>query len=104
MEGAGVSIVKRNKESLYVWLNLRCSVNNSHTLGVAVLHLNPHPRAGEISLGNGVRWDEFGKVVANCPACAHEGKGSDQRISAARIERRLLELRDAGSDTGDLQA
>jgi hypothetical protein len=99
-----VSIIKRNQDVSHVWLDVLCRVDRSHTLGVAVLYLDPRPDAGAIKVGNGLHWDDRGKAVGDCPECAVTGKGNDQRISRARIEARLNELLEAGESSGKLQA
>lgn len=98
-----MSIIRRNKEISHVWLDIHCQVNERHTLGVAILFLDPRPDAGVIKVGNGLRWDAFGKAVGDCMECAVTGKGSDQQVSRARIESRLQELFESGRHTGNLR-
>ena len=98
-----MSIIKRNRDILHVWLDILCRVDKRHTLGVAVLYLDPRPDAGTIKVGNGLHWDDHGKAVGDCPECATTGKGKDQQVSRARIETRLNELLAAGQHAGDLQ-
>ncbi len=90
-------------EIIDVKLEILCHQNRNHLLGVVVLNTRPHARAGGYRLATGLRWDEFGKAVADCIECGLTGAGKDQRVSRKRIEARLQELVDEGSHTGKLQ-
>jgi len=70
-----MSIIKRDRDILHVWLDILCRVDKRHTLGAAVLYLAPRPDAGTIRVGNGMHWDDHGKAVGDCAECATTGKG-----------------------------
>lgn len=103
MEGALMAIERPGRMSMQVEVDLMCRVDSRHTLGKAVFLLDPHPRAGQLLVGNGVRLDGHDKVVVDCPRCASKGKGGSQQISRARIIARAHELLAANKDNGKLQ-
>lgn len=97
--------IPRDEHGYYMalWLTVRCQNDTTHELGKAIQHL-AGPKAGVTEVGNGLRWDEFGKAVADCPECGKlTGSGKDQRISRKRLDARFDELRLAGNRSGKVQ-
>ncbi len=101
-----MAVTDGNRMAVDVQLDVLCRRDPSHILGIAVMHLAPHPRAGRIVVGNGLTFDEHEVARGDCTAhdCESVGRGTDQQISARRIESRMQELLTAGRYTGKLQA
>jgi hypothetical protein len=79
----------------YLSLKVMCARDATHLLGeVHYMLMEQFPHAGEIRVAAGkLRWDDSGnRLTADCPSCAPQGKGRDQRMGRARVEKKLAEM------------